>query len=116
MIKLPLGRKIYETRMQLGFTQVKLGHKLGVSNKTISAWEHERSRPDGTIIAELASLIGLSYEDFMVGVENEVGHIPLDFNEIDFVSKQIVIELTSFASDDKLLVKDFIGLIKKRRI
>lgn len=42
------GSKIREIRMSKGMTQSIFANYMGVSIKTVEAWEGERSKPSGT--------------------------------------------------------------------
>jgi DNA-binding XRE family transcriptional regulator len=45
----PIGMKIKRARERLRLTQVELGAAIGVSQKTIDNWEHDRSYPKSSI-------------------------------------------------------------------
>ena len=40
-----LGEKILQKRLQLGLTQVELGHQLKVNDQTVSRWETGGNSP-----------------------------------------------------------------------
>ena len=54
----PAGSEILALRKRLNMTQIRFGEKIGVSARKISAWEHDRSRPneiEASKIRELAN-------------------------------------------------------------
>jgi repressor LexA len=48
-----LGKKIQEAREKAGMSQRKLGILLGLSDKTISSYENDRTKPSVEICLEL---------------------------------------------------------------
>ena len=55
---IPTGSEILALRKRLKRTQIRFGEKIGVSAHKISAWEHDRSRPneiEASKIRELAN-------------------------------------------------------------
>ena len=55
---IPTGSEILALRKRLNMTQIRFGEKIGVSARKISAWEHDRARPneiEAAKIRELAS-------------------------------------------------------------
>lgn len=51
--EIPKGEEIFALRKQLKLTQVQFGAKIGVSARTISAWEHGKARPDAAEAAKI---------------------------------------------------------------
>lgn len=56
-----LGANIRAARKLAGLTQEQLGEKLGISNVAIGQFEHGRSMPAVTTLAELAQALGVTY-------------------------------------------------------
>ena len=56
---------IKKRREELGLTQVELGEKLGVSEKTISKWEIKRGMPDIGILKNLSKELQISIDDLL---------------------------------------------------
>lgn len=62
-----IGRFIAELRKEQGWTQMQLGERLGVSNKTISRWENGNYMPDLAVLPELAELLAVSVNELIAG-------------------------------------------------
>lgn len=62
-MKLALGSKIKQLRLQKGVTQDTLAKALNVSYQTISKWENETSMPDIQLLPELAVYFGCSIDE-----------------------------------------------------
>lgn len=58
----PLGMKIKRARERLRWTQAQLGDRIGVSQKTIDNWEHNRRYPRSSIGA-LEEVLGVILAD-----------------------------------------------------
>lgn len=61
------GNTIKELREKKGYTQKQLAEQLSVSDKTISKWETGKGLPDITIVADLASALGVSLAELFTG-------------------------------------------------
>jgi transcriptional regulator with XRE-family HTH domain len=57
----PIGKKIKRARERLRWTQVQLGSAVGVSQKTIDNWEHDKTYPKSSIGA-LEDVLGISLD------------------------------------------------------
>lgn len=57
----PIGIKIKRARERLRLTQEQLGHAVGVSQKTIDNWEHDRRYPKSAIGA-LEQVLDVSFD------------------------------------------------------
>lgn len=55
----PVGMKIKRARERLRMTQAQLGAALGVSQKTVDNWEHDKTYPKSAIGA-LEEVLGIS--------------------------------------------------------
>lgn len=53
-----IGRNIKTARKSKGYSQIELGEKIGVSDKTISSWENNRNEPSIVDIQKLADALG----------------------------------------------------------
>ena len=60
-----LGTRIAQLRKAHGWNQTQLGHRLGVVQATVSAWEKERSTPDVEQLKRLAALFGTSVDQLV---------------------------------------------------
>jgi transcriptional regulator with XRE-family HTH domain len=65
MVKLPgkrirlSGKRIRKARIAEGLSQIELASKIGVSQKTVSNWEHDSARPKAIQIENLQNVLGL---------------------------------------------------------
>lgn len=62
-MKLALGSKIKQLRLQKGITQDTLAKALNVTYQTVSKWENETSMPDIQLLPELAVYFGCSIDE-----------------------------------------------------
>lgn len=60
-----LGTKIAELRKNKGMTQRDLAEKMHVTDKAVSKWERNASRPDIGSIALLAETLGTPVEELL---------------------------------------------------
>lgn len=56
-----LGEKLKNLRIGMNLTQIELGDKIGVSDKTISSWENSRTLPDVNMLFILANIFNVSF-------------------------------------------------------
>lgn len=68
--------KIYRTNLDL--TQGELGKKIGVSQKTISAWEVGRSEPTMKELSRLCTLFDCTLSDLSDTRDRKVGEITME--------------------------------------
>ena len=68
--------KIYRTNLDL--TQEELGKKIGVSQKTISAWEVGRSEPTMKEITQLCNIFDCTLADLSDTRDRKVGEITME--------------------------------------
>ena len=66
-----MGEHIAELRKSKGLTQKNLGDILDISDKTVSKWEQGLVAPDITILNSLASTLGITIEELLLGEEVE---------------------------------------------
>lgn len=67
-MEMTLGKRIAESRKQLGLTQDQLAEQLGVTAQAVSKWEHDQSSPDITSLPKLAEIFGTT-TDALLGME-----------------------------------------------
>ncbi len=63
-----LGKRIAETRHNMGLTQRDLADSVGVTAQAVSKWERGSSCPDISILDEVAQSLGVSVS-YLLGVE-----------------------------------------------
>lgn len=109
-----LGRKIYESRKSMGLTQKELGKRVGVCDKTVSAWEHNRNKPDDSIINKIAAMAGLSFDDFLEA--KEAYPCLEELANADFLTKMIYMSMQDFSIAEKHIVLSVVkGIIEARK-
>ncbi|MBR6425006.1 MAG: helix-turn-helix transcriptional regulator [Oscillospiraceae bacterium] len=62
-----LGAFLSALRKERGLTQEELGVQLGVSNKTVSRWENNRSEPDLAMLQRLSAFYGVTAQELLAG-------------------------------------------------
>jgi len=86
-----LGRRIYELRTALGWSQVELAKRLKVAKQTVSNWENENIQPSIEMLIRLAKLFNVT-TDYLLGLEN-TPRLSLDgLNEQEIAHISLLIE------------------------
>lgn len=67
MSRQTIGEFLATQRKLKGYTQSQVAEKLGISNRTLSAWEQGRSYPDVLTLPALAELYGVTMEEIING-------------------------------------------------
>lgn len=62
-----IGEFIAQLRKEQNMTQIELGEKLGVTNKTVSRWENGNYMPDISIMQELCETLNISINELVSG-------------------------------------------------
>lgn len=65
MIKVNIGERIKSARKNAGLTQRELGEKLGVSEKTVSSWEINRTEPSMGTLEKIAKVLDINKSDLL---------------------------------------------------
>ena len=60
-----MGATIARLRKELGMTQAQLAAAMSVTDKAVSKWERDLSRPDSASIPQLAEVLGVSIDELM---------------------------------------------------
>lgn len=71
-----MTNRIRELRLEKRITQLQLSIELGVTQETISAYEHNKHLPSLTSLLKMSEIFDASI-DYIVGLSN-VRHIALD--------------------------------------
>ena len=61
------GAVIKQLREKCGMTQLEMGERIGVSDKTVSKWETAKGLPDISLLQPLAQTLGVSVIELMNG-------------------------------------------------
>ena len=72
-----IGAKIKEARTRTGLTQEQAAEALGVSRKTISNWENEKTYPDIVSVVKMSDLYAVSLDRLLK--DGEGGSEYLDY-------------------------------------
>lgn len=74
-----IGERIKYYRNQKGITQEHLANELYISNQAVSKWERNASLPDVSLIAKIASILGISCDALFI---DDFEDINKDINEL----------------------------------
>lgn len=74
-----MGPFISEMRKSLQLTQKELAEKLKVSDKAVSKWERNLSRPDISLLAPLSDIFGITITELLKGEKTDTD----DIDDID---------------------------------
>ena len=64
-----LNRRIRETRIAQGVSQVELAKRLGISKQSLSNWENDNIQPSVEMVNRLADCLCVS-TDYLLGRDN----------------------------------------------
>ena len=64
-----LGQRINELRCAVGWNQVELSKRLGVTKQTISNWENDNIQPSIEMLVRLSSIFHVT-TDYLLGLED----------------------------------------------
>lgn len=102
-----LGINIRKLRKLNNMTQEELAQKIGVSSKTISSWEVDRTEPDMGMIEKLAEYFGCEKS-------NLVGDVKPDYYYLNEEVRQLAQDL--FDRYDLRILFDTTKKVKKEDI
>ena len=66
-MKIPVGEFLSALRRAKGYTQQEVADKLGISNRTLSAWERGTAMPDVLLLPALADIYGVTVDEILRG-------------------------------------------------
>lgn len=66
-MKQSMGEFLATLRRANGYTQQEVAEKLGVSNRTLSSWETDRTAPDLLVLPAIADLYGVTADEILRG-------------------------------------------------
>lgn len=67
MAKQTIGAFLATLRKARGYTQIEVADKLGISNRTLSAWETYKAYPDLLSVPALADIYGVTADEILRG-------------------------------------------------
>ena len=109
MDKASIGKKIRTARKKLGLSQAEFAERIGTSAKTLSSWERGAYLVDVIMLNTIASVSGLTLNDFtdMLSSETEDPPDTYDFTEAE---KQLIQKIRCLMADKKKAVYVFFGI------
>ena len=113
MDKASIGKKIRTARKKLGLSQAEFAERIGTSAKTLSSWERGAYLVDVIMLNTIASVSGLTLNDFtdMLSSETEDPPDTYDFTEAE---KQLIQKIRCLRADKKKAVYVFFGIRKNK--
>ena len=94
----PFGEMLRKLRKEKGVSQNQLAIQMHVTHSTIARWENGRRLPDVSMIARLATVLGVSIDTLMSSAAGEsknnesLSIIIVDDNKIDISESVFVLE------------------------
>ena len=109
MDKASIGKKIRAARQKLGLSQAEFAERIGTSAKTLSSWERGAYLVDVIMLNTIASVSGLTLNDFTDVLSSETEDPPdtYDFTESE---KQLIQKIRCLRADKKKAVYVFFGI------
>ena len=109
MDKASIGRKIREARQKLGLSQAEFAERIGTSAKTLSSWERGAYLVDVIMLNTIASVSGLTLNDF-TDVQPAETEDPPDTYDFTEAEKQLIQKIRCLRADKKKAVYVFFGI------
>jgi DNA-binding XRE family transcriptional regulator len=121
-----VGQNIRFYRKMLGWSQGRLGEEIGVSDKTISSWEVDRTEPSMGVIQKLAEIFGCETSDLVNSYDSNIKeptgeyHFDLEAHKIakeiaeDPNLRAVFKSLRKTKKEDLEFIKEFIARMKER--
>ena len=97
-----LGKKIRQARQKAGLSQRELGRKIGLSDKTVSAYELNRATPPISKLKKIAEATNVSLNN-LIGVE-----------KIKFEDQKDITVLTKEIKDLRRTLKELVEKTKEK--
>jgi transcriptional regulator with XRE-family HTH domain len=103
------GLRLARIRKQRGFTQMELGHALGVSQRVIAYYERESRRPPANLLPKIAAALNVS-ADALLGI----GSMPDDGRTADARLRRRLRQLEELPTADRKAVIQVIDAMLDR--
>lgn len=100
-----IGKRIKESRVEIGFTQSELALRIGVTAQAVSKWERGQSLPDVLMMVAVGKQLCKSLDYLMNGVDKKVPVNLLDSITNDMVELEFGIGLIPAFTEQKGLDK-----------
>lgn len=111
MIIMEIGKKIANTRKELGITQVELADKMAVTRQTVSRWESGAALPDVEKVFQIATILNVSCDYLLKDEVEKTGEEKTNNNSAvtrlfqNLVGKNVKISFYDDEEDYELLDK-----------
>lgn len=101
-----IGTNIKRYREQAGMTQAELANKMGISDKTISSWEIDRTEPKMGKVEQLARVLGCQKSD-IIGADGKAETLSAE-------EKALMADYRMLSSEGKKSVRDYMEFTKSK--
>ncbi len=114
-----LGDRLKNAREDANLRQTDVMSKTGISNKTISNWEMDRSQPDAEQLVILAKLYGVTTDE-LLGAEKQGYYTDAEAIKLaqelknDFPYGKALLDATKGCSPES--IKEIMNFIKYQRL
>jgi len=106
------GDRLADARDVVGLTQTQFARKLGVAQRTIQAWEEDRSEPRANRLQMMSGMLNVSIRWLLTG-EGEGLEAPLAQGDLTSDMRDILSELAQMRNRALVLSNDM-GQLEKR--
>lgn len=104
-IKCNVGKNIRKLRKENNLSQLELASRLNVSNRTISSWETDRTKPSVDEVQNMINIFGCSMDDIVTTtvaeISDEERSILSKYRNADQQTKDMIVRLLSFAVEQE---------------
>lgn len=110
MDKVSIGRKIRSARQRLGLSQAEFARRIDTSEKTLSSWERGAYLVDVIMLNKIASVCGMTLNDFTDNTPPETTDPPVANNDFTETEKQLIEKIRCLRADKKKAIYVFFGV------
>lgn len=104
-IKCNVGKNIKSYRKSAGLSQCELAERLNVSNRTISSWEIDRTKPSIDDVNKMVKIFGCTIDDIVSTTIEEISDqertILSQYRLADDATKDMIVRLLAFAVSEE---------------
>lgn len=105
-----IGQNIKNLRLYHGLLQKDLALIAGVSNKTVSAWEKDRTEPRMGAIQKMADHFGIKKSDIIEPSKTDVSDETINVNSEE---RELVTEYRTLSTQGKKILQGMMGQLKE---
>ena len=110
MDKVSIGNKIRAARNRMGLSQAEFAERIGTSAKTLSSWERGAYLVDVIMLNTIASICGMTLNDFTDNTPPETADTPVANNDFTETEQQLIQKIRCLRADKKKAVYVFFGI------